>query len=124
MGWWSSARTGKLIATHNAHLPFVTASTYKLILIADILRKVEAGELSLTQTFQLEGALFDQGGGDMYFSTTEADTKATLEDLLFAAGAYSSNVAGLTMLKLTTLESLRQTAELIGMNETWILAIR
>jgi beta-lactamase class A len=113
---------GNLIVSHNAHLPFVTASTYKLILMADILKKVEAGELSLQQTYTLEQDLFAAGGGDMYFATTEAGTTATLEDLLFAAGAYSSNVAGLTMLKLTTPESLRQTAEQIGMNETWILS--
>lgn len=113
---------GKLIVSHNAHLPFVTASTYKLILMADILKKVEQGELSLEQTLTLDSELFAEGGGDMYFATSEAGTTVTLEDLLFAAGAYSSNVAGLTMLTLTTPESLRQTAEQIGMNETWLLS--
>lgn len=113
---------GKIIVTRNAHIPFVTASTYKLILMADILSKVEAGELSLQQTYTLEQALFTAGDGDMFFANDEAGTEATLEDLLFAAGAYSSNVAGLTMLKLTSPESLRQTAEKIGMNETWLLA--
>jgi beta-lactamase class A len=113
---------GRVIVSHNAHLPFVTASTYKLVVIADILSKVEKGELSLDQTYTLDPALFIAGGGDMYFANSDAGTDATLEDLLFAAGAYSSNVAGLTMLKLTTPESLRQTAEAIGMNETWILS--
>ncbi len=113
---------GKLIASHNAHLPFVTASTYKLIVMADILSKVEKGELSLAQTYMLDPALFRAGGGDMYFANDDAGTEVTLEDLLFAAGAYSSNVAGLTMLQLTTTDSLRDTAERIGMNETWILS--
>ena len=112
----------KLIVSHNAHLPFVTASTYKLVVMADILSKVEQGELSLEQTYNLDPALFAAGGGDMYFANSDAGTQATLADLLFAAGAYSSNVAGLTMLTLTTPESLRQTAEKIGMNDTWILA--
>ncbi|MCO5221039.1 MAG: class A beta-lactamase-related serine hydrolase [Thermomicrobiales bacterium] len=115
-------RDGRVIVSHNAHVPFVTASTYKLLVMADILRKVEAGELSLEQTFVLEGRLFDQGGGDMYFATSEAGEIATLQDLLFAAGAFSSNVAGLTMLTLTSPESLRETAELIGMNDTWLLS--
>lgn len=113
---------GRVIVSRNAHLPFVTASTYKLLVMADILQRVEQGELSLQQTYTLDPALFEAGGGDMYFSNTEAGAEATLEDLLFAAGAYSSNVAGLTMLKLTTPESLRQTAEQIGMNDTWILS--
>lgn len=113
---------GKLLVSHNAHLPFVTASTYKLVLMADILKKVETGELSLQQTYPLDPALFDAGEGDMYFPDDQAGTMATLDDLLFAAGAYSSNVAGLTMLKLTTPESLRETAEQIGMNETWLLS--
>jgi beta-lactamase class A len=112
---------GKVVMTRNAHVPFVTASTYKLLVMADILRKVEAGELSLEQTFVLDPELFAQGDGDMFFANDEAGSEATLEDLLFAAGAYSSNVAGLTMLKLTSPESLRETAELIGMNETWLL---
>lgn len=112
---------GKIIVTRNAHVPFVTASTYKLLVMADILSKVESGELSLQQTYTLDPALFVEGGGDMYFANDEAGTEATLEDLLFAAGAYSSNVAGLTMLRLTTPESIRQTAERIGMNDTWIL---
>lgn len=115
-------QNGKIIATHNSHIPFVTASTYKLVVMADILTKVEAGELALSNTYTLEQELFTEGGGDMYFANDEAGTTATLEDLLFAAGAYSSNVAGLTMLKLTSPESLRQTAEKIGMNETWLLA--
>ena len=112
---------GRLIVSHNAHLPFVTASTYKLLVMADILTKVERGELSLQQQYTLDPALFVAGGGDMYFANDDAGTDVPLEDLLFAAGAYSSNVAGLTMLKLTTPESLRQTAEQIGMHETWIL---
>ncbi|MEZ4530780.1 MAG: serine hydrolase [Thermomicrobiales bacterium] len=110
----------KIIVTRNAHVPFVAASTYKLILMADILRKVEAGELSLQQTYTLASELFEAGGGDMYFANDEAGAQVTLEDLLFAAGAYSSNVAGLTMLELTSPESLRETAEIIGMNETWL----
>lgn len=115
-------QNGRVLAAHNSHLPFVTASTYKLLVMADILSKVEAGELSLDTMYTLEPALFVAGGGDMYFSNDEAGTQASLKDLLFAAGAYSSNVAGLTMLTLTTTDSLRQTAEKIGMNETWILS--
>lgn len=113
---------GREIVSHNGHLPFVTASTYKLIVMADILDKIEQGELSLDQTYTLDPALFEAGGGDMYFANSDAGTDATLQQLLFAAGAYSSNVAGLTMLKLTTPESIRRTAEAIGMNETWILS--
>lgn len=113
---------GRVIVSHNGHLPFVTASTYKLVVMADILSKVEKGELSLDQTYTLDPALFVAGGGDMYFANSDAGSEATLQDLLFAAGAYSSNVAGLTMLTLTTPESIRQTAEAIGMNETWLLS--
>jgi beta-lactamase class A len=115
-------QNGDLVISHNANLPFVTASTYKLVVMADILSKVEQGELSLTQNYTLDPALFQAGGGDMYFSNDEAGTQATLQDLLYAAGAYSSNVAGLTMLKLTTTDSLRKTAEKIGMDSTWILS--
>jgi beta-lactamase class A len=116
------AEDGTVLASHNAEAPFITASLYKLILMADIYRRIEAGELSLDQHVALNDQDFLAGGGDMYFAWDEADETFPIRDLLFAAGAYSSNVAARTLLGFTNPASLRETAEVIGMERTYLLA--
>jgi beta-lactamase class A len=113
------AEDGSLIASHNATTPFITASLYKLIVMADILRRVEAGELNLDGPVPVDSWAFDEAG-DMYFSVDEAGTSFPLSDLLYAVGAYSSNAAARTLLTFTTPEALRETAVMIGMEQTYL----
>jgi beta-lactamase class A len=113
---------GSIISSYNSTKPFITASTYKLILMADILRRVELGEMSLDDWIYLDPANFEASGGDMYFSWQEAGTWASVDDLLYAVGAWSSNVAALTLLPYTTPEDLRATALSIGMYRTYLFA--
>ncbi|CAN5813451.1 hypothetical protein BH24CHL4_BH24CHL4_10400 [soil metagenome] len=114
------AADGSVVSAYNSFTPFVTASTYKLILMADIYRRVEIGELDLEEWIYLDPALFDASGGDMYFSWEQAGGSATVSDLLYAVGAWSSNVAALTLLPYTTPEDLRATAASIGMIRTYL----
>jgi beta-lactamase class A len=114
------AEDGSVISAYNSTTPFVTASTYKLILMADIYRRIEAGELALDESLYLDPALFDASGGDMYFTWEQAGAWTSVSDLLYAVGAWSSNVAALTLLPYTTPEDLRATAESIGMERTYL----
>lgn len=113
--------SGNLIATYNSFTPFVTASTYKLILMADIYRRIENGEYGQWEEIYLDPANFDPNSGDNYFNWDSAGTYTTLQDLLYAVGAWSSNVAAHTLLTLTTPEDLNATAKAIGMVRTCIL---
>ncbi|MEZ4499660.1 MAG: serine hydrolase [Thermomicrobiales bacterium] len=113
--------SGSLVATYNSFTPFVTASTYKLILMADIYRRIEEGEYGQWDEIYLDPANFDEGGGDNYYNWESAGTYTTLQELLFAVGAWSSNVAAHTLLTLTTPEALNATAKSIGMLRTCIL---
>lgn len=113
--------SGQAIASYNSLTPFVTASTYKLILMADILRRVEDGELGLWADIYLDPAVFDVNGGDNYYNWQSAGTYTTIENLLYAVGAYSSNVAAHSLLTLTTAEALNATAQSIGMIRTCLL---
>jgi hypothetical protein len=92
------------------------------VLMADIYKKIEQGELALDQEVWLDPAIFDKSGGDMYFLWDDADTYKPISELLFAVGAWSSNVSGLTLLTLTTPDSLNQTAHEIGMERTYLFA--
>lgn len=108
---------GTILASHNGELPFITASTYKLVLMADIYRRIEQGILSLDQPVMLDAALFGNYG-DMYFAHEDIWSSFPLQEYLFAMGAYSSNAAARTLLTLTSPTVLRQTAVTIGMENT------
>jgi beta-lactamase class A len=113
---------GNVIAAYNSQTPFITASTYKLVLMADIYRRIEAGELSLDQTAYLDPALFDSSGGDMYWTWDSAGAEVPISELLYAVGAWSSNVSALTLLGYTDADALRETAASIGMDRTYLFA--
>ncbi len=113
---------GNIVTSYNSRTPFVTASTYKVVLMADILKRVENGELSLDQEVWLDPALFDKSGGDMYFLWADSNTSKPLSELLYAVGAWSSNVSALTLLTMTNPDSLNQTAHDIGMKQTYLFA--
>jgi beta-lactamase class A len=113
---------GHIVTSYNSRTPFVTASTYKVVLMADILKRVEKGELSLDQEVWLDPALFDKSGGDMYFLWSDSNTSKPISELLYAVGAWSSNVSALTLLTLTDPDSLNQTAHEIGMKQTYLFA--
>lgn len=114
--------SGYIVSSYNSKTPFVTASTYKVVLMADIFKKVEQGKLSLDQQVYLDPALFDRSGGDMYFLWSDAGTYRPLSELLYAVGAWSSNVSALTLLTLTSPEDVNQTAREIGMTRTHLFA--
>lgn len=112
---------GNLIVSYNSFTPFVTASTYKLILMADIYRRIEKGEYGQWDQIYLDPALFDSNSGDNYFNWDSAGGYTTIQDLLYAVGAYSSNVAAHHLLTLTNPDALNATAKSIGMLRTCIL---
>lgn len=120
-GFVLMAEDGSVIASHNSTTPFITASLYKLIVIADIYRRIEAGELDQFGLVPVEAWAFDEAG-DMYFAFEEAGMSFPLQDLLFAVGAFSSNAAARTLLTFTNAESLRETAVLIGMERTYLFS--
>ncbi len=113
---------GYIVSSYNSRTPFVTASTYKVVLMADIFKRIEEGELSLDEEVYLDQDLFDRSGGDMYFLWSDVGTYRTIGELLYAVGAWSSNVSALTLLTLTTPEDLNQTAHEIGMTQTYLFA--
>src|SRR5215204_3408111 len=113
---------GYVVSSYNSRTPFVTASTYKVVLMADILKRIEQGEYSLDEEVYLDPALFDKSGGDMYFLWEDAGTHKPISELLYAVGAWSSNVSALTLLTLTTPDALNDTAHEIGMTQTYLFA--
>jgi hypothetical protein len=110
---------GTLVASINGQTPFVTASLYKLLVMATVYQRIEWGSLSSSDLVPLEGRMFLEGS-DNYFSMNEIGMSFSLQEYLFAVGAYSSNVAARTLLEYTSREALRNTALALGMFDTYL----
>ncbi len=110
---------GTVVVSFNSTTPFITASLYKLIVMADIYQRIEQGVLDLDQLVELDGDQFDEDG-DMYFSWDDAGTAFPLSEYLFAVGSYSSNASARTLLTFTDPTALRATAAAIGMDHTYL----
>jgi beta-lactamase class A len=105
----------------NADVPFVAASLYKLVLLAEIYAMIEDGRIGLSDSLLLKPEFFESEfeEEDGYYVPSDAGAETTVEQALFGAGAYSSNIAAKTLLELTSLENLKARSELLGMHDTF-----
>jgi len=116
-GFLITEADGTVVASHNSTLPFQSASLYKLVLMADILNRIEMGMLSLDDELVLSWDVFDEDG-DMYFGYQDVGYSFTIDEYLLATGAYSSNVGARTLLALVDTNSLQAIASSVGMTQT------
>ena len=113
---------GTVIVSINGTTPFITASTYKVVVMADILHKVEQGTLKLDDYIELTGYNYGDGGLDNYFTPDQIGMSFPIEEYLIGVGVYSSNASAHSLLELTTVTSLNDTAKSIGMDRTHLFA--
>lgn len=111
---------GDVLVSRNAETPFVSASLYKLVLLADIYQRIETGEIALSDRLVLQPEYFPGNGElpDGYWDNDVAGSSVTIEEALFATGAYSSNVGARALLSLTTPASLEAMAQRLGLVST------
>lgn len=110
---------GTVLYSRNANTPFVSASLYKLVLLVEIHRQVEDGKLDLDQPLLVLPEYYDSvDGTDAYFDPAFAGMETTVEEALFATGAFSSNVAAKALLAETSPAKLNKLAKALGMNNT------
>lgn len=112
--------TGTIVYQHNADVPFISASLYKLPLMAQIYAMIETGQVTLDQEIVLDESFFPgwDEAGDSYYSNDFMWMSTTVEEALFAAGAYSSNVGALALASLTTWTDIDTMAKSLGMTST------
>jgi beta-lactamase class A len=113
---------GSIAYQDNADTPFVAASLYKLILLANIYEKREAGELTFDQKVELLPEYFPEPDdfADSVYNQGAAGSTSTIEELVFQAGAFSSNVAAKALLSLTSYSSLDKTTVELGLADTYL----
>jgi beta-lactamase class A len=112
---------GPTIYARNATVPFISASLYKLPLMAKIYQLIEDGDVSLDQPLPLEEWYFMVNeGGDSYYDFSSAFSTTTVEEALFATGAYSSNVGALALTSLTHWAAIQAMAHDLGMTGSYL----
>jgi beta-lactamase class A len=106
----------------NADTPFIAASLYKLVLLANIFEKREHGELSFDQDVELLPEYFPEPGDfvDSFYDRTTVGSTPSIDDLVFATASYSSNVAAKALLSLTDTASLDRTTLALGLEDTYL----
>ncbi|CAN5836471.1 N/A [soil metagenome] len=111
---------GAIIYSRNCDTPFVAASLYKLILMAAVHQAQELGVLRFDQVVRLDDDYFFDSieFPDSYFPVAAAGDEVTIDELMFATGAYSSNVAARALLSLTDRASLEEMAGQLGLANT------
>ena len=112
---------GEILYNRNGDTPFVSASLYKLILLADVCKAIDEGMLSPDMPLYLEPEFFDaHDNWDSYFDPAFAGGYTTIQEAMYAAGAYSSNVAAMALLTVTSADDLNQTAASLGLTNTFL----
>lgn len=112
---------GTIRYSRNGDVPFITASLYKLLVCADVYDLAGRGALDLGEGLVLQPAYFPDPDDfpDSYYPDPEmVGATITVQDAVYAALAYSSNVAALALLDRVGIESVRETAARLGMTGT------
>jgi beta-lactamase class A len=112
---------GTVLYSKNGDTPFVSASLYKLILLADICAAIDAGILTYdTPLYIAPEYFYEYDGADSYFDMSYAGFETTVGEALYASGAFSSNVAAKALLSLSSPDDLNWTASALGLTGTFL----
>lgn len=117
---------GTMLYKHNAELPFVAASLFKLIIMVDIFSRRERNELSFDDLVVLQASDFPyfedpELNEDTYFLSDTVGLQFTIGELMEAMISYSSNVAARVFIRMTNTINLNHIAHDMGMVDTHIL---
>jgi beta-lactamase class A len=117
---------GTMLYKHNADLPFVAASLYKLIIMVDFYSRRERGEISFDDLVTLEPEDFSvledpEQIEDTFYLSTDIGRQVTVGELMEALMTFSSNVAARAFLRITNTINLNHIAHDMGMVDTHIL---
>lgn len=115
-----AAPDGALLYEHNASESMEAASIYKLAVMAELYRQREAGLLTFDDLIVLSEAYYVEGPDS--FSWSDIGVPISLDRLLFAMIAQSSNVASYALLDLLgndPINAMMQALDLYGIEIRW-----
>ena len=110
--WIGDAKTNEPLYTHDADEPIITASLYKLGLLAEAERRVEAGELRYSDIITIEAEDITEDG-----SFEVAGTALTLDEALEVMITISDNGAALALWHMLGAENVNATLRAAGIKD-------
>lgn len=109
-------KSGKTVSYHG-DVPFPTASAYKLYILAELFRKVYAGECSLSDRLPLTDAVKSPGSGVLQH--IDAGAGLTLKDYATLMMIISDNTATDVLFNFLGRDNIRRNViEALGLTET------
>ena len=103
---------------HNADTEFFTASTFKVPLLLELLRRVDRGTIDLARRIELTDAMRVSGSGVL--KELEADLRPTVRDLAMLMIVISDNVATDILYEMVGRDNLSATIRELGLTKTRI----
>lgn len=100
----------------NEQLVFPSASTIKLVVMAEILRQVKEKRISLDEIIQITEEI--KTGGDGILKELNNDNKYTLKEILILMIIISDNTAANILINRAGMENVNNMAIALGMNHT------
>jgi len=110
--WIADPNTGKTLYSHDADEPIITASLYKLAVLTEAERRVEAGQLHYGDIITIEDEDITEDG-----SFEVAGTELTLDQALEAMITISDNGAALALWHVLGPENINATLRNIGITD-------
>lgn len=104
------------IIMFNERLIFPSASTIKLVVMAEILRQVKEKEINLEQTIKITKE--SKTGGDGILKELNNENKYTLSEILTLMIIISDNTAANILINMAGMENVNKMAISLGMNHT------
>lgn len=110
--WIADPGTSKPLYSHDADEPIVTASLYKLAVMAEAERRVDAGQLHYDDVITIEDEDITEDG-----SFEVAGTELTIDEALEAMITISDNGAALALWHVLGAENINATLAAAGIND-------
>jgi beta-lactamase class A len=110
--WIADPNTAKPLYAHDADEPIITASLYKLAVLAEAERRVDAGQLHYGDTITIEDEDITSDG-----SFELAGTVLTLDEALEAMITISDNGAALALWHVLGADNINATLRAAGIND-------
>ncbi len=109
---------GRKLASHNPNFSMKTASIGKLLLLAEVARQCDAGELDSTELLDRDPKLLVADSGIWQYLRVD---KLSIHDLCVLIAAVSDNIATNVLLKRIGFRRLRELSGSLGLIETALL---
>src|SRR5712691_932724 len=110
--WIADPNASKPLYSHDADEPVITASLYKLAVLAEAERRVDAGQLHYSDIITIENEDITEDG-----SFEVAGTELTLDQALEAMITISDNGAALALWHVLGAENINATLRNVGIND-------